>query len=127
MLDSGFMQGDIEALIMRLRYAYTADSPERFDSAFSRMSRSNAEAYFLAARMAERHGDVSEAMRLAQLCVAYSPFFAIGYELAENIAKNLEKGEQEAYLNELERIKSSALSRENPLAVFLPKDARAAQ
>jgi hypothetical protein len=125
-----FMQSDPEALILRLRYAYAADSYEKFSETFKTFesrSISNSEAYYLAARMAERQGDNLEAARLAALYVSNSPYFSRGYALADGIAKKLEAEEQESYLKKIELIKNNALDRENPLAAFIPKNASAAQ
>jgi len=127
LLKTDFLKRDTEAAVLRLRYANAADLFTDFDAAFDSLKKPNAEAYSLAAQAFIRRGKFDEAAKMAELCAVNSPYSANGYKLTEKAMEYLAESrrEQIRQVERLERLKTGALRRINPLARFLPEDERA--
>ena len=118
LLDTGILESDTEAQMMRLRWSVTLPDVT-FDQAFAALKDPNAEAYALRAGRFLRQRDIGGAARMAELCIQNAPYVLNGYTIMERVMEQMEPGPRGKYAAKLDEWREAALARMHPWAKYI--------
>jgi len=122
-LNTPFLDRDTEAKLLKLYYTAKMEHFERFDEVFVSLDNPNSEAYYHMTHTLLERGIISEATDMAELCAKNAPYHLSGYELMEEVGKQIVDPEiRENHAAKILGLKKTALEHIHPLAKYIPDD-----